>query len=71
MQETIDHCRRKLLIPLTPIASKQHSSLILRNELIHDKTSKMTVRPAKLRSAWASTQSDQSLRCPNEETFGP
>ena len=23
------------------------------------------------RSAWASTQSDQSLRCPHEETLGP
>ena len=25
----------------------------------------------RLRSAWASTQSDQSLRCPHEESFGP
>ena len=25
----------------------------------------------RLRSAWASTQSDQSLRCPREETLGP
>ena len=25
----------------------------------------------RLRSAWASTQSDQSLRCPQEETLGP
>ena len=24
-----------------------------------------------LRSAWASAQSDQSLRCPHEETLGP
>ena len=29
----------------------------------HDKTNKMSVRPAKTRSAWASAQSDQSLRC--------
>ena len=30
----------------------------------HDKTNKMTVRPAKSQiSAWASAQSDQSLRC--------
>ena len=29
----------------------------------HDKTNTVTVRPARLRSAWASTQSDQSLRC--------
>ena len=25
----------------------------------------------KLRSAWASAQSDQSLRCPHEESLGP
>ena len=25
----------------------------------------------RLKSAWASAQSDQSLRCPNEETLGP
>ena len=25
----------------------------------------------QLRSAWASAQSDQSLRCPHEETLGP
>ena len=30
----------------------------------HDKTNKITVRPAK-------TQSDQSLRCPHEESLGP
>ena len=25
----------------------------------------------RLRSAWASAQSDQSLHCPHEETLGP
>ena len=25
----------------------------------------------RLRSAWASAQSDQSLRCPREESLGP
>ena len=25
----------------------------------------------RLRSAWTSAQSDQSLRCPHEETLGP
>ena len=25
----------------------------------------------RLRAAWASTQSDQSLRCPHEESWGP
>ena len=32
------------------------------NEPRHDKTNKMAVRPAK---------SDQSLRCPHEETMDP
>ena len=27
--------------------------------------------PSEDRSAWASAQSDQSLRCPHEETLGP
>ena len=30
----------------------------------YDKTNKMVARPAK-------TQSDQSLRCPHEESLGP
>ena len=29
----------------------------------HDKTNKMSVCPARLRSAWASAPSDKSLRC--------
>ena len=37
----------------------------------HDKTNNMVVRPAKIRSAWASAQSDQSLRCPHEERLEP
>ena len=48
----------------------------------HDKTNKMTVRPAKTQIslgihpnwselAWASAQSDQSLRYPHEESVGP
>ena len=42
------------------------------------KLSRLTTKPTKLvcaerrlRSAWASAQSDQSLRCPHEETLGP
>ena len=41
------------------------------------RTTKWHVRPAKtpirlggLRSAWASAQSDQSFRCPHEESLG-
>ena len=38
----------------------------------HDKTNKMTFAPSEdSESAWASAQSDQSLRCPHEETLGP
>ena len=32
-------------------------------ELPHNKTNKMTCVPSEDRSAWASAQSDQSLRC--------
>ena len=37
----------------------------------HDKTNKLMCAQRRLRSAWASAQSDQSLRCPPEETLGP
>ena len=35
------------------------------------KPTKLPVCPRRLRSAWASAQSDQSLRCPHEEALGP
>ena len=42
------------------------------NELQHDKTkNKWVCAQWRLRSAWASAQSDQSLRCPHEESLGP
>ena len=50
-------------------ATPSHQSLSY--ELRHDKTNKMSVRPAKIRSHWASAQSDQSLRCLREKTLGP
>ena len=37
----------------------------------HDKTNKMSVSPAKTQISLASDQSDQSLRCPHEESLGP
>ena len=38
----------------------------------HDKTNKMNCAPSEdSRLAWASAQSDQSLRCPHEERLGP
>ena len=48
------------------------------HELNNNYTSRLMTKPTmwlsakrRLRSAWASTQSDQSLRCPHEESFGP
>ena len=35
------------------------------------KPTKCVYAQRRLRSAWASAQSDQSLRCPHEETLGP
>ena len=35
------------------------------------KSTKWVCAQRRLRSAWASAQSDQSLRCPHEETLGP
>ena len=37
----------------------------------HDKTNKMMCAQRRLRSAWASAQSDQSLPCVHEESLGP
>ena len=36
-----------------------------------DKTNKMIVRPAKTQISPGIRQSDQSLRCPHEESLGP
>ena len=41
------------------------------NEPRHDKTNKMAVRPAKTKISLDIPQSDQSLRCPHEESLGP
>ena len=35
------------------------------------KPTKWLCAQRRLRSAWASAQSDQSLRCPHEEALGP
>ena len=42
-------------------------------DISHDMTkpTKWMCTQWRLRSAWASVQSDQSLRCPHEETSGP
>ena len=37
----------------------------------HDKTNKMSVHPAKTQISLGICPSDQSLRCPHEETLGP
>ena len=43
------------------------SGIFNKNEPRHDKTNKMSVRPAKLRSTWAFAQSHQSLHCALKE----
>ena len=40
-------------------------------ETRHDKTNKVSGAQRRLSSAWASAQSDQSLRCLHEESLGP
>ena len=42
-------------------------------DMSHDMTkpTKWVCTQRRLRSAWASTQSDQGLRCLHEETLGP
>ena len=45
---------------------KHNHELSPSNEPRHDKTNKVNVHQAK-----AFAQSDQSLRCPHEETLGP
>ena len=47
----------------------EHSQTI--TEPRHDQPTKSVCAQLRLRSAWASAQSDQSLRCPHEETLGP
>ena len=37
----------------------------------HDKTNKMTCAQRRRILVWASAHSDQSLRCPHEESLGP
>ena len=51
---------------------KVHEILaVMRYEPRYDKTNKMAMRSAKTQISWASAQSDQSLRCPHEESLGP
>ena len=42
-----------------------------RYEPPRDKTNKVTVRPAKTQISLGIRLSDQSLRCPHEESLGP
>ena len=41
--------------------------ITIKNELPHDKTNNVAVRQAKTQIS----QSDQSLHCPHEESYGP
>ena len=47
------------------------SGFNMKIEQRHDKTNKMICTPSEDRSVWASTQSDQSFRCPPDATLGP
>ena len=58
-----------------------HIHIFIENDLSHNMTKPTKwrcvqrrpnlIRVFAVRSAWASAQSDQSLRCPHEESFGP
>ena len=75
----VHSCRTK---PVKKVGPKR--KLIEQQSRLVTKPTKLHVRPAKtdqpghppslirrrLRSAWASAQSDQSLRCPHEESLG-
>ena len=59
--------KKKNLISLTPYCIfyfNTHGAASWQNQ-------QNDVRPAKIWLAWASAQSDQSLRCPHEESLGP
>ena len=45
--------------------------LVFQIEPAHDKINKMAYVPSDDRSAWASAQSDQSLRYQHEESLDP
>ena len=45
--------------------------VMVSSEPRHDKTNKMAMRPAKTQISLGIRQSDQSLRCPHEESLSP
>ena len=58
--------------------AQQNCAYLLSNGLYNHIMSRDMSKPTmwlcaqrRLRSAWASAQSDQSLRCPHEESLGP
>ena len=58
--------------PIQYLNATEHYFVCDTSELRHDKTNKVSVRPAKTQiSLGWSAQSDQSLRCPHEESWGP
>ena len=61
-----------LLFPYALKTLFPHCAAQISNEPAHDKTKKNGMcAKRRLRSAWASAQSDQSLRCPHEGSLGP
>ena len=48
-----------------------HSMSVVDMSCLRTKPTEWHVRQRRLRSVWASAQSDQSLCCPHEESLGP
>ena len=74
LQDSTPRLQRSIpkLQSMTPIHILYYTYSVTQYEPRHDKTNKVTVRPAKTPiSLGGSAQSDQSLRCPHGESFGP
>ena len=65
-------CKKKMAVKIKRFTVFQLNSLLLYH-VSRDMTkpTKWVCAQQRLRSAWASAQSDQSLRCPHEESFDP
>ena len=59
--------------PYCPSTCINFIGISFENKMSRDMTkpTKWLCAQRRLRSAWASAQSDQSLRCPHEETLDP
>ena len=77
LQNCLRHTRRSwdVTISLEPPHDKTNKMTFVPSEgnvsRIMTKPTKWVCAQRRLRSAWASAQSDHSLRCPHKETLGP